>query len=183
MTYLPPVIQLLLAALVITAGTLDIRKRRIPNWLTVSGVVAGIAMNVFLYETQGLWFALQGLGLALLLYFPLFAIRAMGAGDAKLMAAVGTLAGPANWVGIFILTAMVGGVVGMFLLLVTGRTRKTVSNVGFLLRELAYFRPPFLYREELDVHHPKSVGLPHGAVIALGVIAFLGAAAIWAPRP
>jgi prepilin peptidase CpaA len=182
MTYLPLVFQILLVLLVVTAGVSDIRRRRIPNWLTVSGVVVGLTLNTFLYEMPGLMLSLKGLGLALLIYFPLFAIRAQGAGDAKLMAAVGSLAGPANWLGIFVLTALLGGVLGMVLVLATGRCRQTVSNVGFVIRELAYFRAPYVAREQLNVHHPDAIGLPHGAVIALGVMGFLSAAAVWAPK-
>jgi prepilin peptidase CpaA len=182
MTYLPPVFQLLLALLVMTGGVYDIRQRRVPNWLTLSGVLVGIGLNVFLYETDGLWFSLKGLGLALLIYFPLFAIRAMGAGDAKMMAAVGAMVGPWNWLGIFLLAAVMGGLFGMVLLLTTGRVRRTFANIGFLIREMTYLRPPYLRKEELDIRNPKAVGLPHAAVIALGALGFLAAAAIWAPR-
>jgi prepilin peptidase CpaA len=107
----------------------------------------------------------------------------MGAGDAKLMSAIGAISGPANWLGIFMVTTVIGGVLGLTMLLATGRTRRTVTNVGLVIRELAYFRVPYMAKEELDVRHPHSVGLPHGAMIALGVIAFLSAAAQWAPKP
>jgi prepilin peptidase CpaA len=182
MTQLPFVFQLLLALLAMGGGIYDIRRRRVPNWLTLSGVVVGIALNTFLYETPGLWLSLKGLGVALLVYFPLYVVRAMGAGDAKLMAAIGALIGPWNWFGIFILTALIGGVFAVGLLLTTGRTRRTFANVGFLLKELAYFRPPYLKNEELDVRSPKALGLPHAAMIALGSLGFLAATAIWAPR-
>ena len=182
MTYVPPIIQILLALIVLTAGVYDIRWRRIPNWATLAGVVFGVGLNTFLYETGGLWLSLKGMGLALLVYFPLYAIRAMGAGDAKLMAAVGSLVGPMNWLGIFLLSAVLGGVFGLLLILTTGRTRKTFANVGFLVRQLAFFRAPYMEKEELDVRNPKAVGLPHGAVIALGSLAWMSAAAIWAPR-
>jgi len=182
MTYLPPVFQILLALMVMTGGVFDIRERRVPNWLTIAGVLAGIGLNTFLYETDGLWFALKGMGLALLVYFPLFAIRAMGAGDAKMMAAVGAMVGPWNWLGIFLLSAVMGGLFAMILLLTTGRVRRTFANVGFLLKELAYLRPPYMRKEELDIRNPKAVGLPHASVVALGALGFLAAAAIWAPR-
>jgi prepilin peptidase CpaA len=182
MHYLPPVHQILLAALVVAAGIYDIRERRVPNWLTLCGALMGLALNTFLYESAGLFLSLKGLGLALLIYFPLFAIRAMGAGDAKLMAAIGALAGPANWFGIFVLTALLGGAFGIGLMLTSGRVQRTLANMGFLIKQLAYFRAPYLINEELDVSNPKSVGLPHAAMIALGLFGFLAAAAIWAPR-
>lgn len=182
MTYVPPVIQILLALVVMTAGVYDIRWRRIPNWLTLTGALLGVGLNSFLYETSGLWFSLKGLGLALLIYFPLYAIRAMGAGDAKLMGTVGAIVGPMHWLGIFIISAVLGGVFAIALILTTGRARRTFANVGFLIRELAFFRAPYMKKEELDVRSPKAFGLPHGAVIALGSMAWLAALAIWTPR-
>jgi len=58
MNQLPPVTTILLVVLVSIAGWIDIRSRRIPNWLTVAGVVAGLSLNGFLYGWPGLWFAL-----------------------------------------------------------------------------------------------------------------------------
>jgi len=134
-----------------------------------------------LFEWRGLRFALLGLGLAMLIYFPLYLLRGMGAGDVKLMAAIGSLMGAANWFGIFIITALVGGVVAVFLLLSRGRLRHSLWNVGYLLQRLGTFQAPYA-REELDLSSPKSLKLPHGVVIAFGSLLFLGAAWIWAPR-
>src|SRR5579871_918007 len=98
----PLILRAVLLLLVILAAIWDIRFRRVPNWLTLTGVLIGVGLNSFLYESAGLWASLEGLGLALLIYFPLFLLRGMGAGDAKLMAAVGALAGPMNWLGILV---------------------------------------------------------------------------------
>lgn len=154
------------------------RYRRIPNWLTLAGILAGIAMNTFLAwdspsRWSGLFFALKGMGLGFALYFALFAIRAMGAGDVKLMAAVGAMVGWEDWFGIFLLTAVIGGVLAVVLSIVKKRLGKTVFNVAFILSELKRGRPAYVEREELDVKHPQSVGLPHGAVIAVGSVFFL----------
>ena len=91
MTYLPPVLQWLLAGVVLTAAWTDLRERKIPNWLALAGVLAGFGLNVALYRMPGFWSALQGLGVAFLIYFPLWLIRGMGAGDVKLMGAVGSI--------------------------------------------------------------------------------------------
>jgi prepilin peptidase CpaA len=179
MNALPPATTTLLLILVTIAGGIDIRSRRIPNWLTVSGVVLGLALNGFLYGWPGVWFALKGLGLALLVYLPFFALRGMGAGDVKLMAAVGALIGPWNWLWVFILTGLLGGVIGLALAFSRGRALTTLANVGFILKELSRFRAPHVQREDLDVANPDALRLPHGAVIALGVIGFVSAAKIW----
>jgi prepilin peptidase CpaA len=179
LTYLPPVLQVLLILIVLTAAIYDLRYRRIPNWLVLVGLVAGISLNTFLFELQGLKLSALGLGLALLIYFPLYALRAMGAGDAKLMAAVGSIVGPGNWIVLFVVTALVGGVAALAVLLFAGRIRKTFWNVGWILNEVLHFRAPYHSSEELDVRSAKAMRMPHGAVIAVGSIAFLVAKAIW----
>ena len=182
MTYPPPAVQVLLLAVALIAGIWDLRTRRIPNWLVLSGLILGFALNTFLYGLPGVVLSLKGFGLALLIYVPLYLIRAMGAGDVKLMAGIGAILGAADWFAIFVATAIIGGLVALLLLAYRGGLGKSLWNVLFLLGELMRFRAPYLRREELDVKSPRAVTLPHGSVIALGVIAFLVAAHKWAPR-
>ena len=175
----PRGVEIVLVPLVLAAAVYDIRFRRIPNWLTAGGVVAGIALNAFLYPVlPGLLFALEGLAIGLGVYLVLYFIRAMGAGDAKLMAAVGALAGWRDWFGIFLVTAIVGGVMAVIFAFSRKRLMATFWNVGFILAEMKSGRPAYLKREELDVRSPKAFGLPHGAVIAVGTLVFLGLAAL-----
>jgi len=129
----PPAIRIFLEVLVILAAIWDVRTRRIPNWLTLSGVVLGVALNTFLFEINGLWFSLKGLGVAFGVYFVLYLLHAMGAGDVKLMAAVGAAAGPGNWLGILVLTSVAGAVAGLLLVAFKGRFRKTLGNLGILI--------------------------------------------------
>ena len=179
----------MLLAIVLGAAVYDVRYRRIPNWLTILGVVLGVILNTFpglLYghflsiDWSGLWFSLKGLGLGFVIYLVLYALHAMGAGDVKLMAAVGAIAGPQNWFGIFILTALVGGLISLVLIALRGRVKKTLFNVSFILSEMKSGRPAYLKNEELDVKSKKALGLPHGSVIAVGTILFLAAAATFA---
>jgi prepilin peptidase CpaA len=178
----PPGIRIWMEILVIVAAVYDIRWRRIPNWLTLSGVAIGIGLNTFLFEINGLWFSLEGLGLAFVVYFLLYMVRAMGAGDVKLMAAVGAAAGPLNWLGILVLTSLAGALAGIVLIAFKGRIAKTLTNMGIILKSLGRGRAPYRASEELDVSSDKGMRLPHGALIALGTLGFLTAALIWAPR-
>jgi prepilin peptidase CpaA len=180
-----PGAEALLLAMVLAAAVYDVRYRKIPNWITLLGCVLGVLLNTFpglLYhhflsaDWSGLWFSLKGFGLAFGIYVVLYALRAMGAGDVKLMAAAGAIAGWQNWFGIFIITAVVGGVMSLILITVSGRVKKTLFNVSFILSELKSGRPAYLKNEELDVRSKKALGLPHGAVIALGTVLFLAAA-------
>jgi prepilin peptidase CpaA len=166
--------QLALTLLVTAAAIYDLRFRRIPNWLVLAGLITGIGLNTFLLGWAGLRGALLGLGLGFVLYFPLYLLRARGAGDVKLLAAVGSIAGPGDCFVICLLAAVLGGLAAIVLLLARGRVRKTFWNVGWILHDLIHLRAPYASSEELDVNSPKAVRLPHGAVIALGVFAFLG---------
>lgn len=102
----------------------------------------------------------------------------MGAGDVKLMAAIASLVGWQNWVAIFLIAALIGGVAALILVSRRGRVRKTLWNVDFILNEMKSGRPAYAKNEELDVRSPKAVGLPHGAVIAVGTAVFLALAAM-----
>jgi prepilin peptidase CpaA len=178
----PPAIRIFLEVLVIVAAIWDIRTRRIPNWLTLSGVVLGLALNTFLFELNGLWFSLKGLGVAFGVYFLLYLLHAMGAGDVKLMAAVGAAAGVGNWFGILVLTSVAGAIAGLLLVAFKGRLRRTLGNLGIIISSLGRGRAPYKETPELDVSSDKAMRLPHGALIAIGTLGFLAAALRWAPR-
>jgi prepilin peptidase CpaA len=165
--------------LVALAAAYDIATRRIPNWLTASGVLLGVILNTFQHPIwPGLRFSLTGLFLAFTIYIALYSLRAMGAGDVKLMAAVASFVGWQNWTAIFLITALIGGVAALILVARRGRVRKTLWNVAFILSEMKSGRPAYAKNEELDVRSPKALGLPHGAVIAAGTAVFLALAAI-----
>lgn len=165
--------HVLLALLVTVAAVFDLRTRRIPNWLCAAGLVCGFACQIALLRWAGAREAILGTGLALLIYLPLFALRAVGGGDVKLMAAVGSMAGPKAWITIFLVTAIVGGAMALVLIAVRGRTRRTLRNVGILLTELVHLRAPHRVEEELDVTSGKGLRLPHGVTIAAGTLLYL----------
>lgn len=179
----PPIVAALIAV-VLGAAVYDIRFRRIPNWISVGGVLLGLLLNTFLKASGSRWlslegvlFSLEGLALGFGLYFLLYALHAMGAGDVKLMGAVGALVGPRDWFGIFVVTAILGGVLAVCVMLLRRRVKRTVWNLGYILGEMKHGRAAYVTREELDVKSPKSVGLPHGAVIAVGTFFFLALSA------
>ncbi len=172
MTPLPAPQQALLAALVIAAAVFDVRTHRIPNWLNLAGIAAGFALALALNGVAGLRDAALGFGLGFGVYFAMYLLRAMGAGDVKLMAAVGSIVGPANWFAVFVFTSVLGGVLALALVVYKGRLSKTLWNVYFLVGDLAHLRPP-ARNPELDVRSEESVKLEHAVSIAMGSGAFL----------
>jgi prepilin peptidase CpaA len=172
-----PPVAILVSLMVVTAAVIDVRSRRIPNWLTLSGILVGFALNAVLsypFPFEGLKNAGLGMLFAFAVYFVLYLIRAMGAGDVKLMAAIGAmLASPMLWFRLFIVVALIGGIFALGLVVAKGRLRKTVWNVAYLVNELGHARAPYMTRDELDVKNPKAVTLPHGFTIAVGYFLFL----------
>lgn len=171
---LPPGIIIVLLVVAVVGGIWDLRTRRIPNWLTLAGLIAGFALNGVLYGLAGLGRAgigmLTGFGIYLLLYL----LRAMGAGDVKFMAAIGSIVGWWWWFHIFFVAVIVGAIAGVLLALSKGRLQRTFGNVGYIVSEIAHFRPPHVRREDLDVKSEKALRLPHGAAIAAGVLIVVG---------
>jgi len=161
----------ILLAVVATAAVFDIRWRKIPNWLTLSGMTAGLALKTLLHGFAGLRLSAEGLALGFGIYLLFYWLRAMGAGDVKLMAAVGAIAGPVLWFNIFLAASVASGILAVCLSLVKGRFRQTLWNVGYLTVELLHFRRPYYKHPELDVKSGHALKLPHGVAIAAGVAA------------
>jgi prepilin peptidase CpaA len=170
---MPLAVEVALVCAVLAAGVWDFRYRRIPNWLNLTAIGLGFILNTFLFAAHGVALALLGIGCSLLIYVPLYLLRAMGAGDVKLMAAVGAIAGPLNWLLIFLLTALLGGAISLIYVLLRRRLYQTFLNMFVVVTELAHARPPVGREARLDIRHADALRLPHGCVIALGAIVFL----------
>jgi prepilin peptidase CpaA len=177
-------IEVLLLASVLIAALTDLRWRRIPNWLTVGTLILAFILNALIAypnPLEGVWLAAKGFALAFLLNLVMYMLHMTGAGDVKLMAAIGALVGCSNFLGIFLLNALIGGILGILLVAIKGRARQTLWNVGYMVSEIVQWRAPYLTREQLDVNSPKALTLPRAVPICLGVLVFLTAARLWAP--
>jgi prepilin peptidase CpaA len=170
---MPLALKVILICTVLAAGIFDLRYRRIPNWLNLSAITLGLGVNVVLFEVHGFLLALLGLGCSLLVYVPLYLVRGMGAGDVKLMAAVGAIVGPMNWLWIFLFTAILGGIVSLAYVVFRRRLHQTLLNLALVVTELSRVRLPAAREAHLDIRHDEALRVPHGAVIALGAMAFL----------
>ncbi|MDF3037204.1 MAG: prepilin peptidase [Paucimonas sp.] len=125
----------MLCILLLAASFLDIRSHTIPNRLTVGGIAVGLlyaAIVPFSMHTGFLW-ALAGCALGLLMLLPFYLMKAMGAGDVKLMAMVGAFVGPYAIVHIVITTFIVGGVAAIGFALARGATGRLLGNLRLMV--------------------------------------------------
>jgi len=166
---LKPLILAGAVLLSIIAGWIDVRSRRIPNWLTVPAFAAGVTANTILGGTAGLRASLLGALLGLGLLLPFVLLRSLGAGDWKLAGALGAFAGnkgSGNIIDLLIGSVFVAGLMALALIIYKGRVLQTVRNIGHILVSLVTFRLP---ESRVSLDNPDSLKIPYGVALALTV--------------
>ncbi|MFZ2001421.1 MAG: A24 family peptidase [Candidatus Sulfotelmatobacter sp.] len=172
---LKPAVLALAVVFAVAAGFTDWRSRRIPNWLTVPGLLVGIAVNAAASGVGGLKTSLLGAGLGLLVLLPFVIVRSLGAGDWKLAGALGAFVGPGVLVNLLMVSVFVAGIMALGLVIYKRRFRETLRNIGRLLASLLTFRMP---GPEVSLDNPQSLKIPYGVALALTTLLF-GIGRLW----
>ena len=168
------IIWTLTLALTISAALLDWRSRRIPNWLTVPGFLSGVTLHVVLNGWQGLRFALAGGALALILLLPLVMLRALGAGDWKLMGAVGAFLGWKLFLFVMFGSILASGIMAMVQVIRVGRVAETFRNMWTLLK--GFFVFGLKKNPQISLDNPRLLKLPFGVAVAAATVVCFWAA-------
>ena len=150
-----------LAAGVLVATVIDIRTRRIPNELTAAMAGVGVGLAASGWSGLSLGASLAGFVVGLLLMLPGHALGATGAGDVKLMAAIGALVGPGMVVNAFLFTAVAGGVLAVIVAIRRRRLGATVAGAGRLIAT------PAEVKQQIGSAAPSS-RFAYGPAIAVG---------------
>ncbi len=170
MSFLPLTPLLLL---LVVAAVIDLRDRRIPNWLSLTLVFSGLIGSCLFTHAISPLQSLAGLSIGFGLCFILFALGAMGGGDVKLMAAVGAWLGAWPVLAVYCVAAIVGMLIVLVQATAAGRLRTLVRNTGLVTINLVHLR-------EVGVEHTKATGqscrsvqkpLPYAVPILAAVIA------------
>ena len=164
---MPTAIQAALIILVSAAAWSDLRTRRIPNWITVSGALIGMGLHIYYAGISGAIQSLAGAALGLAIFLGLYTAGGMGAGDVKLFGAVGAFAGPQSLLLVFVFTGLLGGIAGVALAFNRGRLQQTLERTREIFIDMGRLRWQQL-RATADA--PNAVRLPYGAVIAGGTL-------------
>jgi prepilin peptidase CpaA len=115
------------------SAAVDLRTRRVPNWLTLGITALGMFLAAAHLSHRSIAGALGGFALGLLIMLPGHLVGATGAGDVKLFAAVGSLLGPAGVVSAFLYTAMFGGALALVVAVLRGRLHHTLQETATLV--------------------------------------------------
>ena len=155
-------------ALALWAGWLDWKTRKIPNWLTVPGLVVGVLASSVIFGWSGAKTALSGAGLALGLLLPFVLFRGLGAGDWKLMGALGAFLGPKQILLVLLISFLLAGILAILQTTWHRRWKVTTRNLGELLRISFVFglRP----HPVVNLGNPRLPSLPFGSTAAVATL-------------
>src|ERR1035437_3818442 len=151
-------------ACALVGSVFDVKSRRIPNFVTMPAFLFSLALHLALGGWRQLLSSLAA-GLICAAVFLVFYIAGgMGAGDVKLILAVGCIAGLSHVAYLLVLTALSGGVMALVLALACGRLQQTIMNVGELATHHSHegLQP----HPDLNLGNAAALRLPYALAIA-----------------
>jgi prepilin peptidase CpaA len=158
-------------ALLVWAAVVDLRSRRIPNWMTGALVATGLVQSGMAFWSLTTGQAWAGIGVGFGLTFVLFALGGMGGGDVKLFAGIGAWVGPVRVIEIFAAEA----VIGMVIVIVRAVQRR---RMGTLMRSSAALVMNAAVSGDLSCPEETKAGaerrLPYAVPALLATVAVLG---------
>ena len=166
------------AACALISSVFDVRSRRIPNFITMPAFLFGLALHLALGGWGQLFTALAAGIICGLVFLVFYLAGGMGAGDVKLIMAVGCIAGLSHVAYLLVLTALSGGAMAIALAVARGRLRagvlpagrgrlqQTLTNVGALASHHGHegLQP----HPEINLSNSETLRLPYALAIAGG---------------
>lgn len=124
----------------IYAGWNDYRFHRVPNALTFGVAAIGLAAQGYWNGRAGAIAGLEGMAVGFFLLVGLWLIRGMGAGDVKLMAALGAWLGPQMTLGAVAVGGLLGGVLALAIVARHRAWARMSANVGVLMVKMGSWK-------------------------------------------
>jgi prepilin peptidase CpaA len=147
------------------AGWLDWRIRKIPNWLTVPALMAGLILSAALWRGPGVKLSLEGAGLGLGIFLPFVLMGGLGAGDWKLMGALGAFLGPQRVIVVLLGTVVIAAAMSVVEVIRQRKVRQTLTNLWVLF--VAYSTFHVNYARAITLDNPGLLKIPFGVAAAL----------------
>lgn len=163
---------LLLLILLFAATISDVLRHKIPNLISLGGIMVGFVCQGWFAGIDGIYNGGLGLLVGLILLLPFYALRAMAAGDVKLMAMVGTFVGPKIVLACIAATLISGMILALIYVVTRG------SNIKNYLRRYALMSKTLLTTHRWvyippsiddagSMRFPYALAINVGAIIAL----------------
>jgi len=160
------IVEVFLVPLAVLIIYHDVRYRRIPNVFVLATLISGLALNLIVGGLQGGLYSIGGCVLAFILMFMLHVFGAMGAGDVKLFAAIGSVLGAQLVLPTFVVVVITGGVLALVSVLRSGVFASTMHRVLQILVGLL----PGWQMPKFSVPADRRLTIPYGVAITIGAI-------------
>lgn len=160
---------------ILLASWIDYAQRRVPNWLNGALILAGFAAQCAFRGAAGLESGFGGMLVGFGLLIVPWMIHGMGAGDVKLMAAIGVWIGPLLTLYSFVLGALIGGIAAVAMILSTGRLRMACVNLSVILSKCSSGQTMFSEFGSAKSFGNSSQLLPYGVPLTAGTLLVLAA--------
>jgi prepilin peptidase CpaA len=156
------------SCVLIAAAIFDLRYQKIPNALTFPTILIALAYAGFTRGVDGLLFSTGGMVLGMAILIVPYLMGGMGAGDVKLLGAVGAILGPLGVVNAFVLTALIGVIYAVFVVLFNYK-----GSRGVVARLTTIFKTLVRTGQFIYIPAPKGEEQPklcYGIAISLGAL-------------
>jgi prepilin peptidase CpaA len=150
------------------ATVVDIHSRRIPNWLVLPFLAAGVLVNTASYGVKGLGQSIGGIAFAAAVAGVLCWLRGMGMGDLKLCAAVGGWIGPGQLGTALVATGIAGGVLALIWAACHRSLGASLEGVSDLVS--AFWTKGVHPHPSLVLDNPSAQAMPYAPAIAIGTL-------------
>jgi prepilin peptidase CpaA len=147
------------------AGWLDWRSRKIPNRLTIPALLVGLSVSALFWGWPGAKSALEGAGISLGVLLPFVVMRGLGAGDWKLMGALGAFLGPQRLMVVLLGTVLIAGMMAVVEIVRQGKVLETLSHLWLLF--VAYSTFHVGSARDITLDNPRLLRIPFGVAAAL----------------
>jgi prepilin peptidase CpaA len=163
------IVNIILGVALIISLITDLKNRKILNIITIPTILFGITYFSITQGWNGLLFSIYGLFVGIGFLIVPFFLGGMGAGDVKLMGAIGALMGTSFVFYSFIYTALIGGIISLLLIIKKNGLRKSISALFF---SIVYFKSSF---GSMIITKDKGISItfPYGVPIVLGTLCSL----------
>jgi prepilin peptidase CpaA len=162
----------LVTVTLVVAAVIDGYRLKVPNWLTFPMILSGWIYSFTFFGWAGLGWSLVGTAVGLGLLLPAYAIGGMGAGDVKLLAGVGAWVWPTHTFWAFAVSAVVGGVIAVAMVIYKRTWRRHKDQFMAILSEILIIRDPNELSAIAANRKSRMLLLPYGIPIAIGTIAY-----------
>lgn len=154
--------------LLVLVSITDLRSRRIPNWLVLPFLGAGLVVSALLHGWRGIGQSLAGVGLAIVICGAFYWLGGLGAGDLKLCAAIGAWIGPHQLFIAQIATGIVGGIWVLVWAVYAGFVADLIKSTGDLV--FGWVKRGTLRDPEMRLDNPLRRKMPYAPAIAIGTV-------------